>query len=94
MPAMTMLTAISSFLGNPNKGELLRRPEAGEAKDRNGARGALPSWEVTNFMDLGVRNLCFGSQPGCMPSAQGSPKRGEKEATLAAVADLCFCQGT
>ena len=28
-----------------------------------------------------------------MPSAQGSPKRGEKEATPAAVADLCFCQG-
>ena len=93
MPAMTMLTAISSFLGNPNKGEL-RRPGAGEEKDRNSALGALPSWELTNFIDLGVWNLCFGSQPGRMPSAQGSPKRGEKEATPAAVADLCFCQGT
>jgi hypothetical protein len=91
---MTMLTAISSFLGNPvtrthNSGDL-----GPERRKTVMALGALPSWELTNFIELGVWNLCFGSQPGRMPSAQGSPKWGEKEATLAAVADLCFCQGT
>ena len=53
MPAMTMLTAISSFLGNPNKGEL-RRPGAGEEKDRNGARSAseLGAHELYRFRGL------------------------------------------
>ena len=53
MPAMTMLTAISSFLGNPNKGEL-RRLGAGEEKDRNGARSAseLGAHELYRFRGL------------------------------------------
>ena len=53
MPAMTMLTAISSFLGNPNKGEL-RRPGDGEEKDSNGARSAseLGAHELYRFRGL------------------------------------------
>ena len=53
MPAMTMLTAISSFLGNP-KGEL-RRPGAREEKYRSGAaRSAseLGAHELYRFRGL------------------------------------------
>jgi hypothetical protein len=58
MPAMTMLTAISSFLGNPNKGEL-RRPGAREEKDHKGARSASELGAHTLYRFRGLESMLW-----------------------------------
>jgi hypothetical protein len=87
---MIMLTAISSFLGNPKS--KLRRPGAGEEKCLKGARSAfeLGAHELYRFRGLEYMLWIATRLHAFSP---GVAETGEKEATPAAVADLCFCQG-
>jgi hypothetical protein len=95
MSAMTMLMAFPSFLGNPNG--KLRRPGAREEKHPNGAWSAskLGAHKIYRFRGLEtmlwITTRLHAISTGVAKT--GVTKTGEKEATLAAVADLCFCEG-